>query len=74
MPADLIVCGQRLLEHHPQWGYTTEVRNDTYRSGIVMKRIQDWLTDRRAELKHIMSNAWLLRRFSPRQLLHPDMA
>ncbi|KAI0730236.1 hypothetical protein C8Q72DRAFT_951215 [Fomitopsis betulina] len=44
---------KRLLEHHPQWGYTTEVRNDTYRSGIVMKRIQDRLTDRHAELKHI---------------------
>lgn len=47
---------KKLLEHHPQWGYTTEVRNDTYRSGIVMKRIQDRLTDRRAELKHII---WL---------------
>ncbi|KAH9839932.1 uncharacterized protein C8Q71DRAFT_721730 [Rhodofomes roseus] len=45
-----------LLEQHPQWGYTAEVRGDSYKNEIVMKRIQERFTDRRAEIKQLL---WL---------------
>ncbi|TFY60328.1 hypothetical protein EVJ58_g5222 [Rhodofomes roseus] len=46
-----------LLEQHPQWGYTAEVRGDSYKNEIVMKRIQERFTDRRAEIKQLVGTA-----------------
>ncbi|KAH9917047.1 hypothetical protein B0H21DRAFT_827875 [Amylocystis lapponica] len=42
---------QGILENHPSWGFTKEVRADKYKCDIVVKRIQVRLTDRRAEIK-----------------------
>ncbi|KAH9928726.1 uncharacterized protein B0H18DRAFT_1117909 [Fomitopsis serialis] len=49
-------CIKTLFDRHTHWGYTTEIRNNTHKNLIVLKRITDRLTDRRAELK---SMVWL---------------
>ncbi|GBE79610.1 hypothetical protein SCP_0208100 [Sparassis crispa] len=44
-----------ILEKHPLWGFTKEVKGDKYKFDIVVKRVQTRLTDRRAELKEVIT-------------------
>ncbi|KAI0071056.1 hypothetical protein K474DRAFT_1776424 [Panus rudis PR-1116 ss-1] len=46
-----------ILEKHPSWGYTSEVRDDKYKNDIVEERIRQRLTDRRASLKTAISKS-----------------
>ncbi|KAH9949934.1 hypothetical protein B0H21DRAFT_889360 [Amylocystis lapponica] len=40
-----------ILEKHPAWGYTKEVKNDKSKADMVKMRVQVRLTDRRAVIK-----------------------
>jgi len=40
-----------ILEKHPQWGFTKEVKNNKSKSDVVRARVQLRLTDRRAAIK-----------------------
>ncbi|KAH9929131.1 hypothetical protein B0H21DRAFT_712055 [Amylocystis lapponica] len=40
-----------ILEKHPAWGYTKEVKNDKSKADMVKLRVQVRLTDRRAVIK-----------------------
>ncbi|KAL6307977.1 hypothetical protein BKA93DRAFT_822945 [Sparassis latifolia] len=44
-----------ILEKHPSWGFTKEVKGDKYKFDIVVKRVQTHLTDQRAELKEVIT-------------------
>ncbi|KAH9942015.1 hypothetical protein B0H21DRAFT_751758 [Amylocystis lapponica] len=45
-----------ILEKHPAWGYTRQVKNDKYKADIVEQRVKTRLTDRRSNIKDLI---WL---------------
>ncbi|KAI0915931.1 hypothetical protein AcV5_003402 [Taiwanofungus camphoratus] len=45
-----------ILEKHPVWGYTREVKNDKSKADTVKIRVQVHLTDRRAVIKKAISS------------------
>lgn len=51
-PVKLIIG---ILESHPEWGYTKPVRNDKYKSDIVKDRAKVRLTDRRSNIKDMIT-------------------
>ncbi|PSR72984.1 hypothetical protein PHLCEN_2v11150 [Hermanssonia centrifuga] len=43
-----------VLERHPVWGYTKEVREDPLKKKIVLNKVMTRLTDRRAKIKGVI--------------------
>ncbi|KAI0827856.1 hypothetical protein BC628DRAFT_1317658 [Trametes gibbosa] len=43
-----------ILEHHPSWGYTKDIKNDKYKHDIIVARIGVRFTDRRSLLRTII--------------------
>ncbi|KAI0644716.1 hypothetical protein C8Q79DRAFT_791561 [Trametes meyenii] len=46
-----------ILACHPSWGYTKEVQDDKYKRNIVLSRIGTQLTDRRSDIKEVVSTS-----------------
>ncbi|KAI0819959.1 hypothetical protein BC628DRAFT_1399598 [Trametes gibbosa] len=43
-----------ILERHPSWGYTKDVKNDKYKRDIIVARVGTRFTDRRSDMKEII--------------------
>ncbi|THG95288.1 hypothetical protein EW026_g6332 [Hermanssonia centrifuga] len=43
-----------VLERHPNWGYTKEVREDPLKKKIVLNKVMTRLTDRRSKIKAVI--------------------
>ncbi|CDO77983.1 hypothetical protein BN946_scf184811.g4 [Trametes cinnabarina] len=43
-----------ILERHPSWGYTKDIKNDKYRRDIIIARVGTRFTDRRSDMKELI--------------------